>query len=60
MTKNERLRNRAAKALDLSLPLAHRGPKTVNIRERVAEALDLGKPVTIRDIEWLEYIIHEF
>ena len=57
-TKQEKLRDRAAKALDTTHAIADRGPVTMLARQRLAEWLDLGwgcsQRQVIADCVWLE------
>ena len=55
-TTRQLLRDRAAAALDATLPYAERGPNTFETRKRVAAALDLGRVPAMRDILWLESV----
>lgn len=54
-----KIRDRAARALDLTHRFADRGPRTHFARERLAERLDTNKPILKKDVLWLEHVIAE-
>jgi hypothetical protein len=49
-------RERAARALDLTLDADGRGPRTFMARRAVATALDTAVPLRAGDVEWLEHV----
>jgi hypothetical protein len=56
VSADQKLRDRAAHALDKTHAVGERGPKTFAARNRIATALDKGTKPLLRDIKWLERI----
>ena len=53
-------RERAAAALDRTLHLHDRGPRTMTSRLRVAAALNGQTKLRLQDLEWLESVVGMF